>query len=77
MCDNVTDNVFRNHSEIKKNKTFLTNHPAGDGDFSCLNHRQNKNSSREHSDQKNKTLLFPVHSLSCVDIRILQVTVTL
>lgn len=33
---------------------------------------------REHSEQKNKTLLlFPVHGVSCVDIRILQVTMTL
>lgn len=33
---------------------------------------------REHSVQKNKTLLlFPVHRVSCVDRRILQVTMTL
>lgn len=33
---------------------------------------------REHSAQRNTTLLlFPVHRLNCVDIRILQVTVTL
>lgn len=35
-------------------------------------------SAREHSEQENKTLLlFPVHRVSSVDIRILQVTMTL
>lgn len=63
----------------------LINHPTGDDVLSQLTKSETKQivqtfkvPAREHSVQKNKAVFFfSVDRLSCIDIRILQVTVAL